>query len=77
MKISFQFTPWTQPVDEFAEVVAPEHQSIAFFCNPDFINAEISCLLYCFGVGIPKKYDPVTTEEYVVRRLREAYGPPM
>ena len=60
-----------QPANEF-EVVTPKRQSIAFFCNPNF-DAEISCLPHCFGPGNPRKYDPVTTEEYIVRRLRETY----
>ncbi|KAF9791886.1 hypothetical protein BJ322DRAFT_1202094 [Thelephora terrestris] len=54
------------------EGIIPKRQSIAFFCNPNF-NAEISCLPHCFGPGNPMKYDPVTTEEYIVRRLRETY----
>ena len=63
--------PPSQPLNDF-ESVTPKRQSIAFFCNPNF-NAEISCLPHCFGPGNPKKYDPVTTEEYIVRRLRETY----
>jgi len=59
------------PVNE-PEGVTPQRQSIAFFCNPNF-DAEISCLPHCFGPGNPRKYDPVTTEEYIVRRLRETY----
>lgn len=55
-----------------SEAIIPKRQSIAFFCNPNF-NAEISCLPHCFGPGNPKKYVPVTTEEYIVRRLRETY----
>jgi len=55
-----------------SEAVTPKRQSIAFFCNPNF-DAEISCLPHCFGPGNPRKYDPVTAEEYIVRRLRETY----
>ncbi|KAF9791871.1 Clavaminate synthase-like protein [Thelephora terrestris] len=63
--------PPFKPINE-GEGIIPKRQSIAFFCNPNF-NAEISCLPHCFGPGNPKKYDPVTTEEYIVRRLRETY----
>ena len=58
-----------QPIGEF-EVVTPKRQSIAFFCNPNF-DTKISCLPHCFGPGNPRKYDPVITEEYIVRRLLE------
>jgi isopenicillin N synthase-like dioxygenase len=63
--------PPSQKVNDF-ETITPKRQSIAFFCNPNF-NAEISCLPHCSGPGNPRKYDPVTTEEYIVRRLRETY----
>jgi len=63
--------PPPQPISEL-EALTPKRQSIAFFCNPNF-NAEISCLPHCFGPGNPKKYDPVTTKDYIVRRLRETY----
>jgi len=63
--------PPSHPVNE-SEGVTPKRQSIAFFCNPNF-DAEISCLPHCSGPGNPRKYDPVTAEEYIVRRLRETY----
>ena len=61
----------SQPVNE-SEVVTPKRQSIAFFCSPNF-DVEISCLPHCSGPGNPRKYDPVITEEYIVRRVRETY----
>lgn len=48
----------------------PKRQSIAFFCNPNF-DAEIDCLPGCEGGE--KKYEPVKTGEYIVRRLSETY----
>lgn len=52
------------------EVITPARQSIAFFCNPNF-STEISCLPNC---GKDPKYSPVTTEEYIVRRLTDTYS---
>ncbi|KZT24605.1 Clavaminate synthase-like protein [Neolentinus lepideus HHB14362 ss-1] len=52
------------------ETITPARQSIAFFCNPNF-DAMISCLPNC---GKEAKYDPVTTEQYIVRRLAETYA---
>ncbi|TFK55599.1 Clavaminate synthase-like protein [Heliocybe sulcata] len=51
------------------ESITPARQSIAFFCNPNF-DAMISCLPNC---GKEAKYSPVTTEQYIVRRLGETY----
>ncbi|EPQ59144.1 Clavaminate synthase-like protein, partial [Gloeophyllum trabeum ATCC 11539] len=52
------------------ESITPARQSIAFFCNPNF-DATISCLPNC---GKEAKYEPVTTEQYIVRRLGETYA---
>ncbi|KII94910.1 hypothetical protein PLICRDRAFT_693225 [Plicaturopsis crispa FD-325 SS-3] len=54
------------------ESITPARQSIAFFCNPNF-STEISCLPNCYGPGVAKKYEPVTTEEYIVGRLSATY----
>ncbi|KAL5530588.1 hypothetical protein ACEPAF_6846 [Sanghuangporus sanghuang] len=54
------------------EQVTPARQSIAFFCNPNF-GALIDCLPNCYGPDKAKKYEPVTTEQYIVQRLSETY----
>lgn len=51
------------------ESLTPARQSIAFFCNPNF-TTRISCLPNC---GSQPKYEPVTTEEYIVSRLAATY----
>ncbi|KAF7970788.1 hypothetical protein HWV62_23066 [Athelia sp. TMB] len=51
------------------ESLTPARQSIAFFCNPNF-TTRISCLPNC---GSQPKYEPVTTEEYIVGRLAATY----
>lgn len=54
------------------EGITPARQSIAFFCNPNF-DAEISCLPTCSGPDQTAKYEPVTTEKYIVGRLQATY----
>ncbi|TFK88916.1 Clavaminate synthase-like protein [Polyporus arcularius HHB13444] len=54
------------------EGVTPARQSIAFFCNPNQ-GAEISCLPTCVVPGGNPKYPPVTTEDYIVGRLKATY----
>jgi isopenicillin N synthase-like dioxygenase len=51
------------------EGVIPARQSIAFFCNPNG-GTEISCLPNC---GNEQKYETVTTEDYIVGRLKMTY----
>ena len=48
--------------------MAPLRQSIAFFCSPNG-GERISCLPTCQWPGYEAKYDPITTEEYIVGRL--------
>ncbi|KAI0005086.1 hypothetical protein BJV74DRAFT_324444 [Russula compacta] len=55
-----------------ADGMTPLRQSIAFFCNPN-MNARISCLPNCHWPGNEAKYEPVTTEEYIVGRLSDTY----
>lgn len=50
------------------EQVTPARQSIAFFCNPNG-DALIECLPNCFGPLKAKKYEPVSTEDYIVGRF--------
>jgi hypothetical protein len=52
--------------------LTPRRQSIAFFCNPNQ-GAKIECLPNCWSEAVARKYEPVTTEEYIVRRLSETY----
>ncbi|KAI6035058.1 hypothetical protein F5J12DRAFT_790770 [Pisolithus orientalis] len=52
--------------------MTPARQSIAFFCNPNF-DAIIESLPACVSTSNPSKYPPVTTEQYIVRRLAETY----
>ncbi len=47
--------------------MTPLRQSIAFFCNPNQ-RAKIECLPNCFGPERGRKYEPVFTEDYIVRR---------
>ena len=47
--------------------LTPARQSIAFFCNPNG-GALIDCIPGCYGPGREKRYQPVTTEEYIVKR---------
>ncbi|KAH9943282.1 Clavaminate synthase-like protein [Epithele typhae] len=54
------------------EAITPDRQSIAFFCNPDQ-GAEISCLPTCLVPGSKPKYPSVTTEDYIVGRLKATY----
>lgn len=49
------------------EELTPARQSIAYFCNPNG-GALIDCLPNCYGPDKAKKYEPVTTEEYIVQR---------
>jgi isopenicillin N synthase-like dioxygenase len=63
--------PPTQKITD-TEGLIPRRQSIAFFCNPNG-RAEISCLPNCHGSGQEKKYETVTTEDYIVGRLRATY----
>ncbi|KAI6105892.1 hypothetical protein F5141DRAFT_1189637 [Pisolithus sp. B1] len=51
---------------DIPEGMTPARQSIAFFCNPNFDAA-------CVSASNPSKYPPVTTEQYIVRRLAETY----
>ncbi|KAI5120937.1 hypothetical protein M0805_002917 [Coniferiporia weirii] len=50
-----------------SEQITPARQSIAFFCNPNG-DALIDCLPNCYGPGNAKRYDAVTTEQYIVQR---------
>lgn len=52
--------------------MTPQRQSIAFFCNPNG-RASISCLPNCLGSTGPK-YPTVTTEDYIVGRLKDTYS---
>ncbi|KZP07746.1 Clavaminate synthase-like protein [Athelia psychrophila] len=61
--------PPAQKISE-TESITAARQSIAFFCNPNF-GTEISCLPNC---GSQPKYEPVTTEEYIVGRLAATYS---
>ena len=54
------------------EGITPARQSIAFFCNPNQ-SAEISCLPTCLTPSGKPKYPPVTTEDYIVGRLKATY----
>ncbi|RPD66990.1 Clavaminate synthase-like protein [Lentinus tigrinus ALCF2SS1-7] len=54
------------------EGITPARQSIAYFCNPNQ-GAEISCLPTCLVPGGNPKYPPVTTEDYIVGRLKATY----
>lgn len=56
----------------YGESMTPARQSIAYFCNPN-PRVEISCLPTCHWPGNEAKYAPVSTEEYIVRRLAETY----
>ncbi|THH30679.1 hypothetical protein EUX98_g3496 [Antrodiella citrinella] len=62
------------PVEKLSDTegVIPARQSIAFFCNPNG-GAEIDCIPSCFDVTRGKKYPSVTTEEYIVGRLKATY----
>jgi isopenicillin N synthase-like dioxygenase len=60
--------PPTQRLSD-TEGIVPARQSIAFFCNPNG-GATIECLPNC---GEMSKYEPVTTEDYIVGRLRATY----
>ena len=55
-----------------ADGLTPLRQSIAFFCNPNG-GANISCLPNCHWPGHEAKYNPITTEEYIVGRLASTY----
>ncbi|EGO02062.1 hypothetical protein SERLA73DRAFT_177782 [Serpula lacrymans var. lacrymans S7.3] len=55
------------------ESMTPSRQSIAFFCNPNF-DTNIECLPTCTDALRPSKYDPVTTEQYIVGRLAATYS---
>lgn len=52
------------------EEYTPKRQSIAFFCNPNG-SANITCLPTCNPDKA--KYPPITTEQYIVKRLSETY----
>ncbi|KAH8113446.1 Clavaminate synthase-like protein [Phellopilus nigrolimitatus] len=54
------------------EQITPARQSIAFFCNPNG-GAVIDCLPNCYGLNKAKKYGAVTTEQYIVQRLKDTY----
>lgn len=55
------------------EQMTPKRQSIAFFCNPNG-GALVDCLPSCYDSSRPKKYSPVTTEQYIVQRLSDTYS---
>ena len=63
--------PPAQKVSE-TEGITPKRQSIAFFCNPNQ-GAKIECLPNCWNDAVARKYEPVTTEEYIVGRLKATY----
>lgn len=50
--------------------LTPRRQSVAFFCNPN-ADTMVECLPGCVGDGA--KYEPVRTEDYLVKRLTETY----
>ncbi|GAA5892411.1 isopenicillin N synthase family dioxygenase [Sporobolomyces salmoneus] len=56
------------PTGASEDVMTPRRNSIAFFSNPN-LHQMIECLP---NTGEPK-YEPVETEEYLVRRLGETY----
>ncbi|KAH8094883.1 Clavaminate synthase-like protein [Cristinia sonorae] len=62
------------PIEKLSETegITPARQSIAFFCNPNG-GAEIDCLPSCLDATEGKKYPAVTTEEYIVGRLKATY----
>ncbi|HTZ79861.1 MAG TPA: 2-oxoglutarate and iron-dependent oxygenase domain-containing protein [Stellaceae bacterium] len=49
-----------------------ERYSVPFFFHPNF-DVEVRCLPSCHGPGNPPRYAPVTSGEYVLRRLSESY----
>ena len=64
--------PLDRQTQEAKDGTTPARQSIVFFCNPNF-NAEIACLPTCTDVDHPPKYEPLTTEAYIVGRLAATY----
>lgn len=62
------------PIEKLSETegITPARQSIAFFCNPNG-GAEIDCLPSCVDPSQGKKYSAITTEDYIVGRLKATY----
>ncbi|TCD69882.1 hypothetical protein EIP91_005959 [Steccherinum ochraceum] len=63
------------PVEKLSETegITPSRQSIAFFCNPNG-GAKIDCIPSCVDPSHGKRYPAVTTEEYIVGRLKATYN---
>ncbi|KAI9771744.1 MAG: hypothetical protein M1839_002759 [Geoglossum umbratile] len=58
--------------DGNAEVICPQRYSIPFFAAAD-TDTLIECLPGCWGPENPKKYDSVTTGEYIQMRMAALY----
>jgi isopenicillin N synthase-like dioxygenase len=59
------------PFDTKSDMFPPRY-SVAFFCNPNW-DAKIECLDGCWSAENPKKYEPLTTHDYLVSRLSATY----
>ncbi|EFW98405.1 2og-Fe oxygenase family protein [Grosmannia clavigera kw1407] len=55
-----------------SDTVHPARYSIAYFCNPNF-KSFIEVLPGTFGTEAEKKYEPVTTGNYIIQRLAATY----
>ncbi|KDN53201.1 Clavaminate synthase-like protein [Tilletiaria anomala UBC 951] len=53
--------------------MTPTRYSIAYFCNPNE-HQLVECLPTCFDEKRPKRYDAVTSGDYLEKRLAETYS---
>ncbi|KAK7045139.1 thymine dioxygenase [Favolaschia claudopus] len=54
--------------------MTPERYSIPYFCSADF-STVVDCIpgTWDEGAGRPKKYEPISAKEYILRRLEASY----
>ena len=60
------------PPDSNSNGTYPARYSIAYFCNPNF-DKTIDVIPHTIQAGGQKKYEPVNSGEYLVRRLEATY----
>lgn len=53
--------------------MTPTRYSIAFFCNPNESQI-VECLPTCFDEQNPKRYEPISSGDYLEQRLKETYS---
>ncbi|KAJ7731565.1 Clavaminate synthase-like protein [Mycena maculata] len=60
------------PPGTHADGMTPERYSIPYFCSADF-NTVVDCIPGTWDEERPKKYEPISAQEYIMKRLAASY----